>query len=161
MSSVAMFPGSFDPVTNGHIDLIKRMSSLYEKVFVVVENNDSKCPLFSSEERKKLLLSVVKSFKNVQVEIWNGLTVEFAKINKVDVIVRGLRTSSDFEYEYEFARVNKLLYPKLDFVFLPAEPECSVIRSSTVKELASHGYDISNMVPKAVVKALSKKLGAC
>ncbi len=155
---IAMFPGTFDPPTLGHIDIIKRTSGLFEKLYVVVANNPSKNTLFSAEERKQLLVDILKDYKNIEVVIWNGLTVDFAKENNVQIMIRGVRTSSDFDYEFELAETNKILYPSIEVLFMPTNPKYFLIRSSSIKEMAAFGADVSNMVPKEVIKAMKMKL---
>lgn len=156
-TKVAMFPGSFDPPTLGHIDIIERCSKLYDKVFVVIAQNIQKHALFDAEERKSLLEESISKIKNVEVCIWNGLLVDFAKQNEIGVLIRGLRNESDFSYEFEVAQLNKQLLPNLEILFMPCDPKLLLVRSSSIKELASFGADIKSMVPKNVAKKISLK----
>lgn len=153
---IAMFPGTFDPVTYGHVDIISRISRLYDKVYVVVADNRNKNRLFSTEERVSFVKSSVKKIKNVEVCSWDGLLVDFAKEYDVGVVIRGVRNNSDFEYEFEVSELNKSLCPQLEYLFMPTSASCALLRSSYVKELASFGADVSAMVPKEVAKALLK-----
>lgn len=152
-----MFPGSFDPVTNGHIDIIKRLSPLYEKVYVVVAENRRKKCLFSSEDRKDFIVQSVRKLKNVEVLIWDGLLVDCAKAYNCGIVVRGIRNVNDFNYEFEVTQLNKSLCPELEFIYMLTSPDVCLVSSSNVKELASFGSDVCKMVPKQVSKALTKR----
>ena len=155
--NTAMFPGTFDPPTSGHVDIIRRCSQLFEKVYVVIGINPTKNHLFSSEERKALLDDLVKPFTNVEVVIWNGLTVDFAQKNNIPVIIRGVRTVSDFDYEFELAQTNRLINNEIEVLFMPASPEFFMTRSTSIKQMAQFGADISSMVPKQVSQAIKHK----
>ena len=153
--SKAVFPGSFDPVTNGHIDLIKRASKIFDRLVVGVLINSAKIPLFSVEERVEMIEELTSEFGNVTVQSFDGLLVDFVKMTGSDVIVRGLRTSQDFEYELPLAQTNYKLSDGTDTIFLATSPEHSYISSSAVKELLRYNADISDMVPAQVYKRLT------
>ena len=153
--SKAVFPGSFDPVTNGHLDLIKRASKIFDRLVVGVLINSAKIPLFSVEERVEMLEKLTSEFGNVTVQSFDGLLVDFVKMTGSDVIVRGLRTSQDFEYELPLAQTNYKLSDGTDTIFLATSPEHSYISSSAVKELLRYNADISDIVPAQVYKRLT------
>ena len=154
----AVYPGSFDPVTYGHLDVIRRSSSLVDELIVGVLNNNTKTPLFSVEERVKILLEVTKDLPNVQIESFSGLSVEFAKQSGAQFIVRGLRAITDFDYELQMAQTNRVLNPDIDTIFLTTSLEYAYLSSSTVKEVASYGGDISKLVHGAVVDRIYNKI---
>ena len=154
----AVYPGSFDPVTYGHLDVIRRSSSLVDELIVGVLNNNTKTPLFSVAERVKILLEVTKDLPNVQIESFSGLSVEFAKQSGAQFIVRGLRAITDFDYELQMAQTNRVLNPDIDTIFLTTSLEYAYLSSSTVKEVASYGGDISKLVPGAVVDRIYNKI---
>lgn len=151
----AVFPGSFDPVTSGHLDLIKRASKMFDRLILGVLINSSKKPLLTVEERVRLLKEVTKDLKNVEVEAFDGLLVDFVDRCDADVIVRGLRTSNDFEYELPLAQANYKLNESADTIFLATSPEYSYISSSAVKELMRYNADISGFVPEESLKYLN------
>ena len=161
----AMFPGTFDPPTLGHIDIIKRCAALYDKVYVVIADNIAKKTLFTAQERKGFLEATLKGtlketlrdYSNVEVHIWGGLVVDFAKKFDVGVMVRGVRTQGDFSYEFDLALLNKQICPEIEILFMPTNPTLSLVRSSTIKELATFGADISTMVPPVVIEAINTK----
>lgn len=155
---VAMLPGSYDPPTNGHINLIERSSALFGTVFVVVADNINKKCLFTVEERVQLLEKTLKHLDNIKVVSHRGLIVDFAKENKVTLMVRGVRALVDFGYEFELAMTNKQLNPELEIMFMPTDPNYFVLRSSAIKELALFDADISTMVPKEVADKLKEKI---
>ena len=154
----AVYPGSFDPVTYGHLDVIRRSSSLVDELIVGVLNNNTKTPLFSVEERVKILLEVTKDLPNVRIESFSGLSVEFAKQSGAQFIVRGLRAITDFDYELQMAQTNRVLNPDIDTIFLTTSLEYAYLSSSTVKEVASYGGYISKLVPGAVVDRIYNKI---
>ena len=154
----AVYPGSFDPVTYGHLDIIKRAAEIFDVLVVSVLNNKGKTPLFSVEERVKILEEATKDIPNVQVESFSGLLVDYAAANDIHVSVRGLRAITDFEYELQIAQTNaKLSGGKLDSVFLTTSLEYAYVSSSTVKEIASFGGDISQCVPDFVAEKVNEK----
>lgn len=156
----AIYPGSFDPVTYGHLDVIRRASQIFEELTVSVLNNKLKTPLFSVEERVKMLQEAVKDIPNVKVESFSGLLVDYAKSRNVHVVIRGLRAITDFEYELQNAQTNaKLSKGALDTVFLTTSLEYAYLSSSSVKEIASFGGDISMCVPDFVAKRVYEKYG--
>ena len=156
----AIYPGSFDPVTYGHLDVIRRASQIFEELTVSVLNNKLKTPLFSVEERVKILQEAVKDIPNVKVESFSGLLVDYAKSRNVHVVIRGLRAITDFEYELQNAQTNaKLSKGSLDTVFLTTSLEYAYLSSSSVKEIASFGGDISMCVPDFVAKRVYEKYG--
>ena len=154
----AIYPGSFDPVTFGHLDMIRRSGQIADELIVGVLNNKAKTPLFSVEERVKILLEVTKDLPNVQIESFSGLSVEFAKQSGAQFIVRGLRAITDFDYELQMAQTNRVLNPDIDTIFLTTSLEYAYLSSSTVKEVASYGGDISKLVPGAVVDRIYNKI---
>ena len=157
---VAVYPGSFDPATYGHLDVIHRASVSFDKVIVGVLHNSAKCPLFSVEERVNILEKATKNIPNVVVKPFHGLSVNFARENQAQVIVRGLRAVTDFEYELQIAQTNrKFSNEELDTVFLTTSLEYAYLSSSTVKEIASFGGDISQCVPEFVAEMIYKKYG--
>jgi len=158
METRAVYPGSFDPVTNGHIDLIQRSAALFDKLIVAVLSNRGKTPLFSAEERAEMLEEVVRDLKNVSVTSFDGLLVDFAEKIGASVIVRGIRAVSDYEYELQMALMNRRLSSKVETVFmLPAE-SYSFLSSKLVKEIAQLGGSIRGFVPADVEKRLCSKL---
>lgn len=155
----ALCPGSFDPPTNGHIDVIERAAAHFEHVVVAVIGNPSKDAVFSLEERTGMLQEVVGHLDNVEIGSFHGLLVDFARDKDISVIVKGLRAVSDFEYELQMAQMNSALLPGLDTMFVTAKPEWAFLSSSLVKEVARYGGDISGLVPEVVAKALTDRLG--
>lgn len=148
----AIYPGSFDPVTNGHIDIIERAADIFDELIVAVLNNKAKTPLFSVDERVNILHEVLKDLPNVTILSYEGLLVDFAIANDAGVIVRGLRAVTDFEYELQLAQTNSVLNGGVDTVFLTTSLKYAYLSSSTVKEVASYGGDISKFVPPYVEK---------
>ena len=158
MCQKAIYPGSFDPVTYGHIDIIKRALTIFEEVIVAVANNSSKDPLFSVEERVKMIKQATKGLDRVSVESFDGLVVDYAHRKKVGVIIRGLRMISDFEYEFQMALTNRKLAPDVETIYIMPSESYSYISSKLLKEAAGLGADISNFVPKFVAGKLNSKL---
>lgn len=154
----AIYPGSFDPVTNGHIDIIERASKISDELIVGVLYNKAKTPLFSVEERVKMLCEVTKDMKNVRVVPFEGLLIEFATQMDAKVIIRGLRAVTDFEYELQMSQTNHKLNPEIETLFMTTSLEYSFLSSSTVRELASFGGDISQFVPKYVEEQVIEKI---
>ena len=157
MSSTAIYPGTFDPITNGHLDLIARASRLYRKVVVAVAVNRGKAPLFSLDERVDLVKSVTSEFSNVAVIGFGNLLVECAKQQGANVILRGLRAVSDFEYEFQLAGMNRRLAPELETVFLTPAEQYEFISSSMIREIAQLNGDVSCFVPDLVHQCLINK----
>ena len=156
----AIYPGSFDPVTYGHLDIIRRSSGLVDELIVGVLNNNAKSPLFSVEERVKMLDEVVKNLQNVKVVPFEGLLVEFAKRMDARMIVRGLRAITDFEYELQMAQTNRKMNPHVDTMFLATSLEYAYLSSTTVKEVAYFDGDIHEFVPEPVVEKVREKMKA-
>lgn len=159
MGLTALCPGTFDPVTNGHIDIIERASARFEALVVGVLDNPSKQPLFSAEERVALLKESVHRLSNVEVEAFSGLLVEYVTRRGADVVVKGLRAVSDFEYEIQMAQMNHRL-AGIETLFMTTSPEWSFLSSSLVKEVARFGGDVSALVPSHVAGRLEDKMGA-
>ncbi|WP_053366089.1 pantetheine-phosphate adenylyltransferase [Bacillus sp. FJAT-27245] len=157
MANIAVCPGSFDPVTYGHLDIIRRGAKVFDEVYVVVLNNSSKNPLFSVEERISLLGEVTKDLKNVKVDSFQGLLVDYAKSVNAGAIIRGLRAVSDFEYEMQITSMNRVLNENIETFFIMTNNQYSFLSSSIVKEVAKYGGKISELVPSAVESALHKK----
>ena len=155
--TIAIYPGSFDPITNGHLDILKSGSEIFEKVIIAVSYNINKKGFLSVEERVELIKKSVKHLPNVEVDSFEGLTVEYAKMKKADVLLRGLRTSFDFEYELQLSQTNNALNNDLKTIFLITKPEYNFISSSMVREILVNNGDISNFVPKAVEEYLISK----
>ncbi|MDP2303719.1 MAG: pantetheine-phosphate adenylyltransferase [Ignavibacteria bacterium] len=158
MEKLAIYPGTFDPVTNGHIDIILRASELFDKVVVTVARNLSKQPLFTTDERVALLIESLKDFKNVTVDSFDGLVVDHAHAVNASAIIRGLRAVSDFEYEFQMALMNRKLAEDITTVFLMPNEKYTYLNSSIVRNLAEFGSDVSEFVPKVVVNALKEKM---
>ena len=154
----AIYPGSFDPVTYGHIDIIKRASKLTDKLIVAVLNNSAKNSLFSIDERVKMIQDVVAEYENVTVESFGGLTIDFADSVGADSIIRGLRAVSDFEYELQIAQTNHVEREHIETLFLTTSLEYSYLSSTVVKEFARYGADISKFVPKSVADMVYSKI---
>ncbi|BCN30475.1 pantetheine-phosphate adenylyltransferase [Anaeromicropila herbilytica] len=155
---VGIYPGSFDPVTLGHMDIIKRASKLVDKLIIGVLNNSAKNPLFTIEERVSMLKEVVGELSdNIEVEAFDGLTVEFANIKNAEVIIRGLRAVTDFEYELQIAQTNHKICPNIDTVFLTTSVEYAYLSSSIVREIARYNGDISALVPETIVNCVYNK----
>lgn len=149
---IAIYPGSFDPITLGHLDLIHRSSKLFEKVIVAVLKNPNKKPMFTVEKRISQIRECTANFDNIEVDSFTGLTVEYAHQKKAGVLLRGLRVMSDFEQELQMAHINKTLANHLETVFLATNTELSFISSSVVKEIAKFGGEIKHLVPSSIVK---------
>lgn len=158
MDKIAVCPGSFDPVTYGHIDIIKRASKLFDKVIVAVSVNSQKNTIFTADERVNMIKKVTSCFDNVEVDICQGLLAEYCKRIGASAIVKGLRAVSDFEYEFQQALANKTLYPKGDTVFLTTSAENMYLSSSVVKEIARYGGDISSLVPNEILEEIVARL---
>jgi len=155
----AVFPGSFDPPTWGHLNIIERARTIFNEVHVVVAVNSEKKYLFSADERVKLIEGLVGQWKNVRVRSWNRLIVEYARQVDARVLIRGVRNLADFSYEFDLAMMNHGLNPEIETVFLSTDPQYFVLRSSAIKELASFGGDVSSMVPESVEAALRARFG--
>ena len=153
----AIYPGSFDPITNGHIDVIKRASNLFNKVIIGVIQNPEKESFFELNERIELVREVVKEHSNIEVEGFEGLLIDFAKSKNITTIIRGLRAISDFDYEFQMATTNRTLFPELVTVFLMSEINYAYLSSSIVRQVAKLGGDINAFVPPSVKDALDKK----
>ncbi|MBM7647238.1 pantetheine-phosphate adenylyltransferase [Bacillus ectoiniformans] len=157
MASIAVCPGSFDPITNGHLDIIQRGAKVFDQVYVVILSNSSKKPLFSVEERVDLIRQVTVHLPNVKVDSYNGLLVEYAKSIQANAILRGLRAVSDFEYEMQITSMNRVLDDHLETFFMMTNSQYSFLSSSIVKEVAKYQANISDLVPKEVELALKEK----
>jgi len=157
IARLAVYAGSFDPITLGHVDLVQRASALFSDVVVAIGVHPTRAPLFSIEERLELVKSVAKDFPNVTVASFDDLLIEFCRRIGARVIVRGLRAATDFEYELQIAHANADLHPEVDTIFLPTRTKHGFLSASLVREIASHGGDVSRYAPKAVCDALSKK----
>lgn len=156
--SIAIYPGSFDPVTLGHLDIIERTARIMDKVIIGVLKNNSKTPLFSTEERVRMLESVTSQIANVEVQYFEGLLVDFVRKNGATVIVKGLRAITDFEYELQMSQTNRIMAPEVDTLFLTTNLKYSYISSSIVKEIARYHGDISAFLPPEVVRDVQEKL---
>lgn len=154
---IAIYPGSFDPITNGHLDIIKRASKLYDKVIVGVLSNANKKPLFTDSERVEMIKESAFGLPNVSADSFSGLLVDFAKQNNAAVIIKGLRTVADFEYEFQMALLNKALNPEYETVFLMTDMKYSYISSSIVKEVAKLHGDLTGFVPAQIINKIKNK----
>ena len=154
----AIYPGSFDPVTNGHLDVIDRARKLFDEVIVAVAHNDQKHPLFTLEERLDLLRSTIGKIKKVEIAPLDGLLVDFAVAQKATAVIRGLRAISDFEFEFQMALMNRKLEARVETIFLMPKEEYTYLSSRIVKEIARLGGDVTGFVPTRVAKALKNKL---
>jgi pantetheine-phosphate adenylyltransferase len=158
MCQKAIYPGSFDPVTYGHVDLIKRAQEIFSEVIVAVAHNPHKKPLFSVKERIEMLKKATQDLKGIVIDDFDGLVVDYARKQKAKVLIRGLRMISDFEYEFQMALTNRRLSPHIETIFLMPQESYSYLSSKLLKEAASLGADLSSFVPDFVEKALKKKL---
>ncbi|NNJ32545.1 pantetheine-phosphate adenylyltransferase [Lacrimispora defluvii] len=154
----AVYPGSFDPVTFGHLDIIERSARMCDHLIIGVLNNYSKTPLFSVEERVNMLKSLTSNFANVEVKSFGGLMIDFVRANQADAVVRGLRAVTDFEYELQIAQTNRVIAPEVDTVFLTTNLKYSYLSSSIVKEIASYGGEINAFVPEEIAERVRKKI---
>jgi pantetheine-phosphate adenylyltransferase len=160
MGSIAVCPGSFDPITLGHLDIIKRGAKVFDEVYVVVLNNSAKKPLFSVDERIELIQEVTKDIPNVKVDSFQGLLVDYAKSVKANAIIRGLRAVSDFEYEMQITSMNRVLNEEIETFFIMTNNQYSFLSSSIVKEVAKYNGNIASLVPPPIQLALHKKFKA-
>ncbi len=157
MKTIAVYPGTFDPVTNGHIDLIKRGVKIFDKVIIAVAVNPTKKPLFSIEERVEMLKASVKSIKNVEIDVFDGLLVDYVQKVKGNVIIRGLRVVSDFEYEFQMALMNRKLASSIEIVYMMPNEIYTYVSSSIIKEVARYKGKIDEFIPQIVAKKLKEK----
>ncbi len=155
--TIAVYPGTFDPITNGHLDIIERASSLFDKVIVTVALNSGKEPLFSKEERKDMIENVTAGFDNIEVDIFDGLLVDYTQKKKASVIIRGLRAISDFEYEFQMSLTNRKLSPDITTIFLMPNEKYTYLNSSLIRELSKFDADITDFVPEYVRSKLREK----
>jgi pantetheine-phosphate adenylyltransferase len=155
---IALYPGTFDPITYGHIDVVKRAAELFPRVIVLVARNSAKTPLFSDDERISMIREVFRKNRSVEVDGFDGLLVDYARRHEARVIVRGLRAVSDFEYEFQMALTNRKLAPTIDTVFLVPHEQYTYLNSTIVREVARLGGDVSDFVPKSVHRRLLEKL---
>ncbi len=155
---MAIYPGSFDPMTNGHVDILRRSLRLFDRVIVAIAENVRKTTLFTLEERADMIRAVIGNDPRVEVDGFSGLLVDYAHKRKAGVLIRGLRAIADFEYEFQFAHMNRHLAADVETVFLMTSDESFYVSSSLVKEVATMGGDITRVAPPAVVEALKKKL---
>ncbi|MBE6013886.1 MAG: pantetheine-phosphate adenylyltransferase [Lachnospiraceae bacterium] len=154
----AIYPGSFDPVTFGHLDIIERSSKLVDELYVAVLVNSAKKSLFSIDERVKMLSELLSGYDNIKVESFGGLLVDFAKEKDAKFIVRGLRAVTDFEYELQISQMNRTIYSEIDTLFLTTSLEYAYLSSSIVKEVASYGGDISHFVPESIIPLILERV---
>ena len=155
---IASYPGSFDPVTSGHLSIIERAAKIFDKLIVCVMVNAGKNPMFTLEERVSLIRRVTKNLTNVEVDSSSELLAEYAKRRGSCVIVKGLRASSDFENEFQMAQINRKINPELDTMFLPSESQYMYLSSSTVKELGNYGVDLSDFLPKEIIPDFQERI---
>ena len=153
----AVFPGSFDPPTLGHLNIIERASDIFDELYVVVAKHREKRYLFSAEERLGMVMEMAKTRSNVKCLIWDTLIVDFMRREDIRILIRGVRGMEDFSYEFELSMMNKALRPDVETLFMTTDPRYIVLRSSSIKELASYNGDVSQMVPAHVAEALRKK----
>jgi pantetheine-phosphate adenylyltransferase len=156
----AIYPGSFDPITNGHLDVVRRAATMFDRVVVAVARNAEKTPLFTVAERVAMARVAVRHLRNVVVDDFDGLLVNYARRQKAAVVIRGLRAVSDFEYEFQMALMNRRLNPQVETIFLTPKDEYTFISSKLVKEIAELGGDVSDFVPRDVKVALKRALAA-
>jgi pantetheine-phosphate adenylyltransferase len=156
MTKKAVYAGTFDPFTNGHEDILKRSLFLFDEVILLIAVSPSKKPLFTTEERLKMLRELFKDDSRIIVDSWSGLLVDYAKQNKIDVIIRGLRPTGDFEVEFQMASMNNKLFPEIETVFLMTEGQNYFISSSLVKEIHNHNGRVEDFVPETIYKWLKK-----
>lgn len=156
--STAVYPGSFDPVTLGHFDIIKRTAKMFDRVIIGVLNNKAKSPLFSAAERVSMLKEVTVSLPNVEIQSFEGLLIDFVRQNGAGIVVRGLRAITDFEYELQLAQTNRVIAPEVDTIFLTTNLKYSYLSSSIVKEIAEYDGEISEFVHPAIARKVRKKL---
>ncbi len=154
---IAVYPGSFDPITCGHLDIIRRAARVYDKVVVGVLNNINKKPLFEADERAGMIKLVTHDIPNVEVDTFCGLLVDFARMKKAAVIIKGLRTVADFEYEFQMALLNKALDPEFETMFMMTDTKYSYISSSMVKEVAKYKGELNGLVPEQIVDLIKQK----
>ena len=157
MSLVAVYPGTFDPITNGHVDIVRRSLALYDRVVVAVAENVRKAPLFSSDERRKLIADALGGDARLEVDAFQGLLADYCRRRGANVVIRGLRALADFEYEFQSAHMNRRLAPDVETLFLMTGEESFYVSSSLVKEVALMGGDVSGLVPAGVAAALAAK----
>ncbi len=156
----AIYPGSFDPITNGHLDIIYRASKIFDKIIVVIAENTKKKSLFSTDEKMDMILNVInKGLRNIEVQSFRGLLIDCVRTNKANIILRGMSAISDFEYETQFALINKKMAPEIETVFMVTSTKFSYLNSSIVKEIASLNGCIRELVPPYVEKKLKNKYG--
>lgn len=159
MPEIAVYPGSFDPITNGHLDIIQRALKIFDRIIVAVAKNPVKVPFFTSEERMEMIRVSLVDHPRVTIDTFDGLLVEYAKSKDARIILRGLRAVTDFEYEFQLAMINRRLEPEIETVFLMTGLRWVFLSSSILKEAASHGGNIEGMVPEVVYQKLREKLG--
>ena len=155
---IAIYPGSFDPITYGHLDILKNASDIFDKVIIAVAHNGAKTGFLTTEERVKLIKESIKDMPNVEVDSFEGLTIEYAKKQNATVLIRGLRAVSDFEFEMQLSQTNSALSSDIKTVFLTTKPKYNFISSSTIKEIWQNGGDISKFVPEPVFEYLKSKV---
>lgn len=155
---IAIYPGTFDPITNGHLDILERALKLFDKVIITIARNTAKDPLFTEKERLTLLRQVTKRYKNVEIDSFRGLLVNYVKQQNAIAVVRGLRAMTDFEYELQMALMNRELNEKMETVFLMPNEKYTYLSSNVVREIARLGGDVSKFVPPVVYKALLQKI---
>ncbi len=155
---IAVYPGTFDPITNGHIDVVERATAMFSKVIILVARNSSKSPMFPDRERVEMIEEIFAGNRQIVVDAFDGLLVDYAKKKKASVLVRGLRAVSDFEYEFQMALTNRKLEPKIDTVFLMPHARYTYLNSSIVREIGRLGGNISGFVPSNVLKRLRAKI---
>ncbi len=155
---IAIYPGSFDPITLGHLDIITRASTLFEKVIIAIAVNSEKNPMFSKDTRLKMIKEVTKNIENIEIDKFSGLLVDYAKNKNATVIVRGIRALSDYEYEFNMALMNRSLDESITTTFLVAHQKYTHLSSSLVREVASLGGNVSNLVPPFVIEELKRKI---
>ncbi len=158
MSRIAIYPGTFDPLTLGHIDVMERAAPMFDKVVLLIAVNSKKINMFTDEERVEMSRIALSHLPNVVVDFYSGLTVEYAKQIKANTIIRGIRAVSDFEYEFQIALMNKKLYPSADTIFLAPDEKYTYLNSTIVRELARYSQDVSDFVPDIVAQRLKEKL---
>jgi pantetheine-phosphate adenylyltransferase len=159
MASMAIYPGSFDPMTNGHLSIIHRGLALFDHLVVAIANNPNKKPLFSVDERRKLIRGAVGDDRRVEIDSFDGLLVEYAKFRKCRIVLRGLRAVSDFEYEFQLANMNRKLLPDFETVFMMTGEDYFYISSQLVREVAQFGGNVAGLVPPNVLKVINKRFG--